>query len=207
MTEFLFVRHAEAVTNTQPDLVGGQNNMTPLTERGRQQAALFGEYLRSNAIVPDVVFSSGAVRADTTAAIALSQAGIELPLLHDDRLQEMAQGRYEGAPRAHAYSPENLEKYAIATMDGKLPGGESMREVQQRMATFLAETSQVHPQERVLVFGHGLAIRALAGALRGFTKHAILAEQTDNVSLTLIEARDPAPVVHFVGKNVIPEYT
>ncbi len=207
MTEFLFVRHAEAVTNTQPGLVGGQNNTTPLTERGRQQAALFGKYLHSNAVVPNVVFSSGAIRADTTAAIALAQAGIELPLLHDDRLMEMSQGEYEGAPRTHVYSPENLEKYAITTMDGKLPGGESMREVQQRMAAFLEETSQTYPHERVLVFGHGLAIRALAGALRGFTKQAILAEQTNNVSLSFIETTPATPIVHFVGKNVIPEYT
>lgn len=207
MTEFLFVRHAEATTNTAPDRIGGQSIDAELTERGRHQALLFGNYLQQNNVQPHAVFSSGAVRTHTTARIALTQAELKHTILRDARLLELSQGEFEGALRTAAYSPENLKKYDIASMHGKFPGGESMHDLQQRMSAFLYEVAHDYPDSRILVFGHGLAIRALAGAIRGLEKEALLAEITDNLSLTSIEVNGATQTVHFVGQKSIPEYT
>lgn len=207
MTEFLFVRHGESVANLAADRVGGQSNTAELTERGRQQARLLGAYLHQSNITPDAVFTSGAVRTQMTAQIALAEAGLTLPVAHDARLLEMSQGEYEDMLRTHVYTPENIAKYDITSMHGKLPGGDSMHDVQQRMAAFIQEKTLEYPNGQLLVFGHGLAIRAIAGMARGFSKKQILTEITDNISLTRIETNGSTMTVHFVGKNVIPEYT
>lgn len=207
MTEFLFVRHGEAVTNITPDRIGGQSTAAPLTEKGRYQASLLGDYLSNSEIIPDAVFSSGAVRADATAAIALARAGVHHPVTTDERLLEMSQGDFEGELRTVAYTSENIKQYDIRSMTGKFPGGESMSDVQQRMLGFVHEKTEAYPEHRLVIFGHGLAIRALTGAIRGIEKQEFLAEQTDNVSLTAIESSASAMHVHFIGKKVIPEYT
>lgn len=205
MTEFLFVRHGETEMNLQTHIVGGRSNHTPLTERGKQQAALLGEHLRQQSVIPNVVFSSGAVRTNETARITLEYAGLSLPIIEDERLLELGQGEYEGSLRSIAYTPENKRRYSIETMDGKFPGGESVLDVQNRKYLFLDEKHLSHLDDLVLVFGHGLAIRSLAGKIRGFTKQQILAEKTDNASITRIDVVDRTPRVHFVGKTVISE--
>lgn len=205
MTEFLFFRHCETEMNTMQHLVGGRSNHTPPTARGKRQAVLLGDYLRSANIAPAAVFSSGAVRTDTTAALALERAGIAQPVIRDERLLELSQGEYEGLPRELVYTPENLARYNLAALSGKLPTGESILDVQQRKRAFLEETHERYPDGTVLVFGHGLAIRALAGEIRGYTKQQILAEETDNVSLTAIDVTDHIPTVRFVGKTVVRE--
>ncbi len=207
MTEFLFIRHGEAATNTMPDRIGGQNVAAPLTDKGRSQAQLLGDYLRDSRTRPDAIFSSGAVRADTTAKLALERAGIDQPVTFDSRLLEMSQGDFEGELRTTAYTPENIEQYDIRSMTGKFPSGESMNDVQRRMLEFVDEKTQQHSDSQLVVFGHGLAIRALTGAIRGIEKQAFLAETTDNVSLTAIDAHASTMTVRFIGKNVIPEYT
>ena len=62
-----------------------------------------------------------------------------------------------------------------------------------------------YPDATLLVFGHGLAIRALAGKIRNQTKQEILAACTDNVSLSCITVENATPQVAYVGKNVISE--
>lgn len=205
MTEFLFVRHGETIMNTTPDLIGGRSNGTPLTERGEQQARLVGTYL-AELDRPHLIFSSGALRANTTARLALQHAGYGLPFEEDERLLEISQGSFEGTPRALAYTPENKLKYNIDSPEGKFPGGESIRDVQNRMTEFAFDVHESYPEHTVLIFGHGFSIRALAGAFRDFTTRQILDEVTDNVSLTSVSIIDGHPTVNYVGRDVI-EYT
>ena len=207
MTDFLFIRHGEASANVTPEYICGQSNHTPLTPLGEKQAAALGVYLQDAAITPTALFSSGAIRADTTAQIALEVAAITQPVIIDERLLEMGQGECEGLLRETVYTPENIEKYAITEPHGKFPGGESLLDVQARMLQFIEERSQQYPDGTVLAFGHGLAIRSLAGALRKLSKADILAEATGNVSVTHINTSDAGHTVRFVGKNVIERYT
>lgn len=207
MTEFLFVRHAEAAINIDPTRIGGQSIAAPLTEKGQRQAGLLGDYLGAQDNQLAKVFSSGAVRTDTTARIALERAGIAQPVIPDARLLEISQGEFEGKLRSAAYTPENIDMYDILSKFGKFPGGESIDDAQQRMLSFVYEKTEEFPDKSILIFSHGLAIRALAGMIKGFDKQQIIAQVTDNVSTTSIVTSPSTIELRYVGKNVIPEYT
>lgn len=208
MTEFIFIRHGETEMNTRPDLVGGRTNHTPLTERGREQATKLGQFflLSSEFATPTAIYSSPAHRAVATGLISCAEAGFSAPtIIQDERLLEISHGNWEGMSRDEVYTDENVEQYRINDIDGKLPGGESVVDVQQRMYSFLDEIHGKHPDGIIHVYSHGFAIRALAGLMRNLSKQQILAEETDNVSLTAIGVTDHIPSVQFVGRTVISE--
>lgn len=205
MTEFLFVRHCEAETNCQPDLIGGRSNHSLATARGEKQALLLGEYLRECNYTPTAVYSSGAVRADTTASISLRAAGLPHDIITDERLQELAQGEFEGRPRILAYTPEMIAMHELNELHGALPGGESILDVQARMMEFIANMHHEHPSGKLLVFSHGIAIRSAVGVVERHTKQQIVAGTTPNVSLTKISIANNQLQVHYVGKVVIKE--
>lgn len=196
MTEFLFGRHAESSYNLeQSHLICGRNNHTPLTPHGEQQARDLGAYLQQANYVPSMIFSSGAVRTDRTARLASLTAGYNIPIISDNRLLEVSQGPYEGCPRDEVYSPEVVTAYNLTTLHGKLPGTESILDTQLRMLEFFNETHATYPGSKIPVFSHGLAIRSLAGKIRGHTKPQILTAATPNASLTSIVMTGTGPVV------------
>ncbi len=208
MTEFLLARHCQTKSNIRPELIGGRDHTTEPTALGTQQAARLGTFLRTTGKIKfDAVFSSGAVRTDHTGEVTLQAAG--LSQLHaiqvDERLHELSQGTYEGRLRSEVYTPEAISQYRLDELDGHLPTSESIPEGQQRMYEFLMEKHRAYPEGTLLVFSHGLAIRALVGKIRGYTKPEILALSTPNVSLTKITVMDGVPVVDYVGKTVISE--
>lgn len=207
MTTFLFIRHCETEMNTRPHIVGGRSNHTPPTPLGLRQAAAFGRYLAAHNVRPHAIYSSGAVRTNITAKTALQLANIKLPIHEDARLLEISQGIYEGKLKTEAYSAKNISRYNTPAITGRFPGGESIRDAQIRMREFLDEKHRQHPDELVLVFGHGLAIRSLVGDIHGHTKQQILQDyDTPNVSETKIHVVDKRPSVLHVGKKVITEY-
>ncbi len=205
MTELLFIRHGESVANLDLSRINGRSNHTPLTARGERQARLLGSRLRALSYEPDAVFSSGALRADTTAQIATEAAGCMPPITIDERLQEVSQGLFEGQRRDEVYNPDIIATYDLDSVHGKLPGAESLFEAHTRMLDFANETYQQYPDGRLLIFSHGLAIRSLAGIVRGHTKSQILTTATPNVSATTINMTETGPTVRYVGKTIISE--
>jgi len=65
MKELILIRHAKSCWNDY----NIRDIERPLNKRGHRDAPFMGELLFKKQIIPDVVFSSPAVRADTTAKI------------------------------------------------------------------------------------------------------------------------------------------
>ena len=91
MVTVYLVRHAQSVMNTHRFLVGGRSNHTPLTQRGRQQATLCGQALRTQGVRPQALYVSPAVRTQQTAQLLRAGLGVDIPMYTDDRLQELSQ--------------------------------------------------------------------------------------------------------------------
>ncbi|HVH63349.1 MAG TPA: histidine phosphatase family protein, partial [Candidatus Dormibacteraeota bacterium] len=120
--------------------------------RGEQNARELGARLRD--IVFDVVYSSPMQRALLTAKLA----GFEQPEV-TALLKEFDYGEYEGltTKQIHVSDP-GWELYR----DG-CPGGETPEQVYQRATRFIDLVEQTSA-EKVLAFGHGHILRAVAVA-------------------------------------------
>lgn len=206
MTRLYFIRHAESEMNRLTNVIGGRSNHTPLSEKGVRQAKALGQWLPASSIRPDVIYASPAVRTVQTADHSLAVTDWSRTPLHDPRIQELAQGVMEGAPRVDAYTNEVLAQIAKEPFDFKFKGGESIAEVMQRMMDFVTDITAKHPDQTVLVYGHGFSIRALAGAIDNLPHNdVVFGLTTPNVSLTFIESDGDGLKVHYVGKRVIDE--
>lgn len=200
MTPNLYiVRHAESAMNVQPHLVGGRSNEAELTERGVAQARALGRLLLEQVGVPKAVYASPAVRTQATARHALEAAGLQTAIRLDEALYEMDQGDYVGRERNEVYTDEVLEMIARQGKDFKLPGGESMNDVGERMLDW-ADTHEAEAADGPLVvFGHGLAIRCLASTIHGWSHRQTFITVVPNASLTHFSKENGTWQLKYMG--------
>jgi broad specificity phosphatase PhoE len=106
------------------------------------------------------------LRARQTAWAVAGSSG--LPLSIDADLREMDFGAWEGltAEEIAERFPGGLEEWASPTEETAFPGGESLREFEQRVARARGRIVE-SGAEAVLVFAHGGVVRALACGLMG----------------------------------------
>jgi broad specificity phosphatase PhoE len=149
----VLVRHGETAWSKAGRHTGRTD--LPLTVTGHRQARALAVTLAAEAF--DGVFTSPLLRARQTAADAGFVAACQ-----DARLAEWDYGEYEGCTtrEIHAMRPG-----WVLWHDGA-PGGESPSGVEQRVAEFAA-TLRAGGYQRVLVFGHGHALRVLAAVWVG----------------------------------------
>ena len=157
-----FVRHGQSTANA-----GGvtmAHAAIPLSELGRQQAALVAELLE---VEPNLILSSTYVRAIETAWPFSDKTGCPItphPLLHE--FSALDAGLIEGMvtaqrrPLADAF----WEQAEPELRHG--PDSETFREFSARVVGFAGELPHL-PQDTVL-FGHGIWFALLCWKLQGF---------------------------------------
>ena len=101
-----FARHGETVWNVENKICGMTDS--PLTEKGRAQAAQLGEAVKNSGIVLDEILYSPLSRAADTALAVAAATG--LPARVEPRLREQCFGRFEGT------SPRNSPEFTAAKM-------------------------------------------------------------------------------------------
>ena len=206
MTDMYFVRHGESNMNLLPDVIGGRSNHTELTDKGIRQAKAFGKWLAESSIQPDIVYYSPAVRTIQTMDYSLEATDIDAPRIMDMRIQELSQGVKEGANRQETYTDEVLAQIAEQLLDFKFDEGESIQDVMDRKLDFALDVATKHPNQTILVYSHGFAIRSLAGAINSLPQHEIVKVlDTPNVSLSSFKVTPELQSVEYVGKRVIDE--
>ena len=188
--DLYLIRHGESEANKQKDLVGGRDNDTPLSERGRYQADLLGKRFKKFGVVFDEVYSSTAKRALETAERVGKRAGFSLDdVVATPEILEMDMGKWEGRPRVEVYTPEMIDKINSNNWRFAPPGGESQRAVEKRMLAWINHTivSKYPQQANVAVFSHGMAIKCLfRGIMRSSPKQTYKIN-LDNTSITRLK--------------------
>jgi glucosyl-3-phosphoglycerate phosphatase len=161
VTTLLLVRHGETDWNREGRWQGGSD--TQLNALGREQAAALAETLDGTI---DAIYSSDLWRARETAEILAAKLGLEVQL--DERLRERSFGSWEGFT-----TPEIEERFAEAHRLWRLgegPGSEDAEPFEtfsDRIAAFLDELLERHPDEEVLVVSHGGSIRVIHALAQG----------------------------------------
>lgn len=160
MSVWHLVRHGETQWNAE-QRVQGQTDV-PLNETGRRQAALTGRRLAR--VRFRAIYASDMSRARETAEIiaAASESGPR-DVVFDARLREVAFGELEGMTWAEieARGSGLRVRQDQRDLDYRPEGGESYRELLDRLGAFAAALEERHPNDDVLVVGHGAALRAL----------------------------------------------
>lgn len=154
MTLIHLVRHGEH--SLQGRLAAGRTPGIGLSPKGRAEAAALAAHLAGEKI--DAIYASPLDRTRETAAIIASR--LELPVVIREDVVEVDFGEWTGLTfdqvRAHKHWELWRSHRSIAT----IPGGESWRQVQDRIVNALFELRVLHPDGTVVVVSHGDVIRS-----------------------------------------------
>jgi broad specificity phosphatase PhoE len=188
----ILIRHGETESNRERLALGRED--VPLNERGHRQAAALAASLAGVPVA--AVYSSPLRRAVETARPLAEARGLEVQV--DEDLIEMAVGDLEGL------SPqEMLERYGdflrewFSTQAGSLrmPGGESLQDVQDRVWATIERLRERHPEETVVVVTHNFTIHAILCWVLGLPLASFRRLRHDLAAKAVLEVRDDRAIV------------
>ena len=184
------VRHGESAGNVARDAAEAEGLErldlshrdvdVPLSDLGRRQAAALGRWTARQPAdrQPTVVWSSPYVRARQSAQIALETAGLDLPLVVDERLREREFGVLDGLTRKGIiaqFADESERRARLGKFYHRPPGGESWSDVLLRLRAALDEMRRETAGERVLLVAHQVVVLLVRYVVEGLDERGILA--------------------------------
>jgi broad specificity phosphatase PhoE len=155
------VRHGETSANV--DGVWHGSIDTALTPHGRSQAERVAEHIARTRADATSLYASPLSRARDTAEPIAARLGLA-PRVEPD-LREYHLGEWEGISYATLAREHKLFERMAADPDWQPGGGESARQVAERLAGSLRAIAARHPGERVIVVSHGGALTLGLGLL------------------------------------------
>ncbi len=158
MTRVFLVRHGETEWNTVRRIQGGSSD-TPLNEKGRKQKENVGKRLKSETF--SAIYASPLQRARETAEAINQYHNLPVTLVPD--LREIEAGEMEGTYAAKI--GKHLDEFLTKTEDSgelkRLPGGESMNDIQRRAWSAVKSIVRENDGTDVLVVSHYFAILSI----------------------------------------------
>ena len=154
MGVFHFLRHGEH--GLLGKVLAGRMPGVGMTERGRAEIASQAERLAREKIA--AIYASPLQRTRETAEIV--SARLSLSIEFRDDLLELDFGEWTGATFDAIRADPRWQAWSTQRSLAAIPGGESMRAVQQRIVAAMIELNERHLHETVVLASHGDVIRA-----------------------------------------------
>jgi broad specificity phosphatase PhoE len=177
-----FVRHGATDWNREGRIQGASD--VPLSKLGHEQALELAAELAARPI--GALYSSDLRRAVETAEPLAAQ--LDLPILTTAALRERDFGVNEGRIAADVAAELGKEAgTAWLGPDERHPGGESMREVYERVAAFLDELLEDPPADEIALVTSGGPIRVGTAHLASEPVETVVWRAVDNCSVTTVE--------------------
>lgn len=150
-------RHGQTDWNARKTIQGHTD--IPLNSQGQHQADCLATLLGKEGVRPEIILCSDLLRSSQTARILSLALGV--PSKADVRLREANYGkleglRYEEIIERHGHG---IVEHAVTEWDFRQFDGEHKTAVLQRQVEAL--NLHGHGRERLLVVGHGRALRTL----------------------------------------------
>ena len=205
MTKLILVRHCEAEGNTRGELQGRTD--CDVSGSGETQLELVSLRLRNEPFA--AIYSSPLRRAYKTAQ-AIDKYH-HLPVRVDKRLSEMDFGSWEGRSWAEVEKedPPMLKIWNESPGEFQAEGGESMRQVYDRMWAAGLDIVRANPGKTVCVVSHGCAIRNfLCRALGRPVSELNSVGRSDNTAVSVVEFDDalsPRVIIMNDDSHIPPE--
>ncbi len=183
------VRHGESAGNVARDAAESQgleridiaerDMDVPLSETGHAQAEALGRWWarQPQDERPTVVWTSPYLRARQTAEDVLRAAGLDVPVVVDERLREREFGVLDGLTRKGivAMFPEESERRTrLGKFYHRPPGGESWSDVLLRLRAALDSVRRDAAGERVALVAHQVVVLLVRYVLEGLTEKEVL---------------------------------
>ena len=156
-TTFYFVRHGESEGNAARVFTGQTDS--PLTARGRQQAAAVADELAK--VKFDRIISSDLSRTRDTAKVIAKRHGLPVEVVPE--LREIDVGDRTGKTFDETRGLPNWNDDGFVSW----PGGESLDQVLARTLSAIDRLTRESPGKTILVVGHGGVNRILLSHFLG----------------------------------------
>jgi probable phosphoglycerate mutase len=153
MGVFHFLRHGEH--GLLGRVLAGRMPGVGMTERGRAEIASQAERLAREKIA--AIYASPLQRTRESAEIVAAR--LSLPIEFRDDLRELDFGEWTGATFDAIRADPRWQAWSTQRSLAAIPGGESMRAVQQRIAAAMLELNERHLHENIVLVSHGDVIR------------------------------------------------
>ena len=178
------MRHCEAMGNYKRLFQGHTD--ADISENGVKQLEALAACCEGLSF--DAAYSSPLIRAQKTAMAAIR--GKDLALQLDRGLMEIDGGCWEGKPwtQLPELYPEMARRWYEEPWNFQADGGESMREVRERVCTTIQQIARRHAGQSVCVVSHGCAIRNLLCWAAGLPIERLNEiDWCDNTAISILE--------------------
>ena len=183
MLQVYLVRHGETQWNAERRIQGQSDSA--LTEKGERQAEQVAERVKTLGITH--VIASDLGRTRRTAEIIARACGVDVTL--DERLRELNMGVLERRNLDTLNEEEEgwRRQLVNGTADGRIPEGESMLEMSERMHAALNACLGLPSGSRPLLVSHGMALGCLVSTILGLPAWAERRLRLRNCSISRVD--------------------
>jgi phosphoserine phosphatase len=183
-----FVRHGESTWNVEGRFQGQLE--APLSDLGVRQAHAVAQRIAREA-PPAAIVSSPLSRAHRTAQSIGEACGI--PVSIDDRLIEICHGEWQGLLKDDVVRrwPALYQQWHEVPASTTFPGGESLRQVQARLDSFLANALSM--PSPLLVCTHEVVVRLAVLWATQEPLECYFRWKAENAAITEVEVVRGAP--------------
>ena len=180
MTTFLLVRHASG--DHVGRVLAGRTADAPLNARGHEEAARLAERLAARRI--DAVHASPLARARDTARPLAERLGLEVR--EDTAFTELDYGEWTGRrwTELDDAADPTWRAWNAFRSGTRIPGGETLLEVQSRTIAGLLALRDRHADGTVAIVSHGDVIRAAVAHCLGTPIDLLLRIDVDPASVS-----------------------
>jgi broad specificity phosphatase PhoE len=184
-TVLYLIRHGATEANlARPPRLQGRRHNPPLSRLGVRQAEATRDLLAIRPI--DRCYTSPLLRAMQTAAIVAAPHGLTPQPL--DALIECDVGHWEGLDwqTIRALDTEGFQRFHANPGEFGYPGGESFRDVYNRVTPALDELLDIHAGESILVVAHHIVNRTYLAGLLGLEPNQANQVTLDNCGISVV---------------------
>ena len=184
MVSIFFLRHGQALNNTEK-ILAGRTAGVPLTENGIKQAEKIAEFLKPLNI--SAIYSSPIERAKHTADIVAKHNSLDTII--DDRLIELDMGKFTGEPYDEIFAKHGnvFLKFYEGNPEIAHNGVEIFLDVKKRISSIVDYVIKNHQDEKVVLVTHMDPIKAMLSIVADLKPYSLYELIIENASLTIFK--------------------
>ncbi len=192
------IRHGESEFNRLGIIQGHTNS--PLSETGKKQAELTGNWLKSTSNVSHI-YTSPLMRALQTAEIIGNI--LEVKPKKINAFKEIMLGAWEGKKISEIKEkdPENLELWYTAPLKARIEGAEDLIKFQKRVIKAFLEVVNRHKEGEIAIVSHGGVISAIVAYVLNLDMNHIWRMKLNNASISEVTFGYKVPKVTLLNST------